>query len=252
VGGSAHPRHSTGRRPPRQQRPRAGPHQVVTRRSRANGGQPWGKLLTSCEIAVDDTRIPGDCGKTWWITLGIRKYRLTWCFPFAKVILVPGSACQTEPARRVDRSRSSDRWRATTRPGHEVEASPDGARSHSRSSAVRLPVRRAAAADGRFGSSSERYPNYLLGGDRTASPCDGTGNRVSVNGVEEPTEPGSPGRPRVRPATGSASAGDGVGNSGNGGRFADQPGRGGTAIGQPMWRRRRRSRIRPADRASLR
>ena len=71
-----------------------------------------------------------------------------------------------------------------------------------------------------------------------AAHSEGTGNRVSVNGVVGPNGAGRPAdrghqlrqRGPLRRATGS-------GVSGNGGRFAGRRGRGGTVIGQPMWRR---------------
>ena len=143
---------------------------------------------------------------------------------------------QTEPENRVIGDRLSGRRRVATGPGHEVRAGPDGARSHT---SPKQTGHRETGGTGRrtSGPTSEGYPNYPFGAGPGGVSCDGTGNRVSVNGVEGPTWPGNRQSGVPTPAAESASAGEAVGDSGNGGRFAGQPGRGGTVIGQPMWRR---------------
>jgi hypothetical protein len=68
--------------------------------------------------------------------------------------------------------------------------------------------------------------------------CDGTVYRVSVNGVDGANGAGFARPPRVQlRQRGPRQRAPRSGVSGNGGRFAGQPGRGGTVIGKPIWRR---------------
>jgi hypothetical protein len=72
----------------------------------------------------------GDCRKVRWITLGIRKYFLTWDFPGANVSLVPESACKPGSRDRVCEVSPSGLVERKTDPIHEARAAPVGARSH--------------------------------------------------------------------------------------------------------------------------
>jgi hypothetical protein len=171
---------------------------------------------------VDERETPGDDPVCPGITLGIQKYPLTWGYPFAKVSDVPGSARQPGLDDRVFRATPSGRARGKTAPVHEAEATPGGARSHAakrrapgnrgdeRRSSFGAPSSRLAGGHGQRGTGrghggTPTAPEEPFGSE--ASPNEGTGNRVSVNGA----------RMLVR-ATGAGSS------FGNGGRFADKTG----------------------------
>lgn len=109
--------------------------------------------------------------------------------------------------------------RAAAGSAHETEAGSDGARNHlalgTESTGNRRP--RAQGIPGQIRRSTPTAPTTRFGG----ATLEGTGNRVSVNGVEKR-------RSRLAGRPGF--------DSGNGVRFAGRRGRGGTAAGKPAAR----------------
>jgi hypothetical protein len=179
-------------------------------------------LCTSGGRTVDDSANSGDSRKLSGITLGIRKYPLTWDYASANVSPVPGSARQPGPKDRVFGATPSGRATRKTTSAHEAEATPDGARSHApKRRAPGFPERRAEGQLRCTGTSVRRRlrtakhgpkvtgaPQLLSRSQDRGAIGDGTGNRVSVNGA----------RPLGR-ATGPES------NSGNGGSGQTDPDR---------------------------
>lgn len=161
--------HSTGSAPERQSR--------VTRPARTPTVR-WGQR---CERTVDGSGNPGDWWKLPGITLGIRKYLLTWCLWSATVSTRTGERTPTGVGHRVRRARPSGRPSRGTDPIHEVEAAPDGARSHVLRGTGSPGDRRSRTAE--QGRRREGTPT-VLGAEIRRRQRDGTGDRVSVNGVE--------------------------------------------------------------------
>ncbi len=192
--------------------------------------------VPACERTVDDRRNPGDCRKVRGITLGIRKYRLTRGFVFARVMNVPESARQPGANDRVAQHRSSERCGGVTSSVHEAQR----VRTGQEATVLRGTAHRETGESGGEvpGRPRAGHPNCPARDPTGRRECDDAGNRVSVNGVEGLHEPGNrqPGAPLRQRSSLRRVTGSGV--SGNGGRFAGRRGRGGTGIGQPMWRRR--------------